>query len=209
MRTIFWNVDTQYDFMRSDSDYCGKLPVPDAQLIEENLSKLTRHAKEKNIQVVNSGDWHTEESKEFSDEPDYKNTFPPHCLIGTKGAQFVEASRPESSYVVDWREDVLDTERVRNSRNVTIYKDAFDIFAGSKHSEKVVQTIDPDRAIVYGVATNVCVDFAVRGLIKRGVDVYVATDAIKELPNLASPLETWVEAGAKLTTTKEVLEGRI
>ncbi len=42
---IFWNVDTQYDFMRPD----GKLYVQDAEQIEPNLEYLTRLAAERNI----------------------------------------------------------------------------------------------------------------------------------------------------------------
>ena len=62
----------------------------------------------------------------------------------------------------------------------------------------------PKRAIVYGVATNVCVDCAVRGLLERKVDVYVVEDAIKELPGLPLPYEDWKSKGAYLIKTGEV-----
>ena len=39
-RVIFWDVDTQYDFMKAD----GKLYVPDAEQLIPNLRKLTDYA---------------------------------------------------------------------------------------------------------------------------------------------------------------------
>ena len=32
MKTIFWNVDTQYDFMRDDESFKGGLPVSGARV---------------------------------------------------------------------------------------------------------------------------------------------------------------------------------
>jgi len=202
MKTIFWNVDTQYDFMRAD----GKLPVPDAELIEPNLEKLTQYARNNDIQVVNTADWHHKDSKEFSDEPNYQTTFPPHCLKDSAGAQYIPATTPSKAYIVDWESNLDAHVLSEHQGDVTIYKDAFDVFAGNQHTEKILEILNPDRAIVYGVATNVCVDFAVRGLLDRGVEVFVPTDAIKELPGL--PLEetlaAWKSKGAKLITTHDV-----
>lgn len=191
MKTIFWNVDTQYDFMRNDKSFKGALPVQDARGIEVNLETLTKFANEKNLKVVNTADWHTMDSTEFSNNPDYIATFPEHCLIGTKGARFVPATRPKNPYVIDWRAADIDTEKIEQVRNIVLYKDAFDIFTGNKYANQVVEQLNPDRAIVYGVATNVCVDYAVTGLRDRGVEVYVPLDAIKELPTL--PLEATLD----------------
>jgi len=211
MKRIFWNVDTQYDFMRNDDSFTGALPVENAREIENNLELLTKFAEEKGIQVINTGDWHTLESEEISDEPDYVTKFPAHCLIGTKGAEYVPSTDPKKPYVIDWRNGKFDENKLRTHRNIVLYKDAFDIFKGSPYSQRVLEIVRPNIAVVYGVATNVCVDYAVNGLLKRGVDVYVPTDAIKELPNL--PLEKvlsdWKNRGAKLTTTQKILEDEI
>jgi nicotinamidase/pyrazinamidase len=207
MKTIFWNVDTQYDFMRSD----GGLYVKDAEQIEENLEQLTLYAEKQGIQVVNTGDWHTLDSDEIAEEPDFVNTFPAHCIIDSEGAMFIPATQPSNPYVVDWRARTFDRTKVQNSRNLVLYKDHFDDFQGSPHTDPILKIINPDIAVVYGVATNVCVDFAVLGLLERGVQVYVPLDAIKELPHLPleETLERWRKAGAKLVTTKDVLEGRL
>ena len=206
MKTIFWNVDTQYDFMRDDVSFKGALAVPDAHTIETNLEHLTSLARGLHVPIINTADWHTATSKELSATPDYKTTFPPHCLIDTPGARYVPATTPLDPYVIDWRASAFDTEKVRTHREIVLYKDAFDIFAGSPHADAVLRTLQPQRVVVYGVATNVCVDYAVRGLLARGVDVIVPTDAIKELPELPleETLHTWTEKGAHLTTTDGV-----
>lgn len=82
MKPIFWNVDTQFDFMRPE----GKLYVQDAYKIEPNLEKLTSLAGEMNIVVVNTADWHNKNSREISDKPDWQKTFPEHCMAGSEGA---------------------------------------------------------------------------------------------------------------------------
>ena len=218
-RTIFWNVDTQYDFMRAD----GALYVPNAESIEKNLEKLTQYANKNDLLIVSTGDWHTSSSKEFSATPDYRTTFPPHCLAGCAGAEFVPATRPADAFRVDWRDTLheeiirgiadgiywIEDKPVSSCREIVLYKDDFDVFKGNPHTEKILEIIKPDRAIVYGVATNVCVDYAVMGLLERGIAVTVVKDAIKELPGL--PLEEtikkWEKKGAVFATTEQIVGG--
>jgi len=199
---IFWNVDTQYDFMRRT----GSLYVSGAESIEPNLERLTELARRYGVRVVNTADLHDGGSAEISNEPDFVNTFPKHCIRGTEGAGYVPATGPGGAYSVDWKDRSVDMEKISNSRNIIIYKDAFDVFAGNPYTESVLAAIGPDIAVVYGVATNVCVDYAARGLLERGVSVRVVWDAIKELPNL--PLEEtvreWERLGAALITTDQI-----
>ncbi|MBU0666837.1 MAG: isochorismatase family cysteine hydrolase [Nanoarchaeota archaeon] len=212
MRTIFWNVDTQYDFMRNDESFKGALPVPDAKEIECNLEILTKLAKKNHIQVINTADYHTLDSTEISSNPDFKNTFPPHCLQGTKGSEFIPATSPETNEngvpLVSWVYNLpsYDFREISYYRNLIVYKDHFDVFKGNKQIDRILEYIKPDRAIVYGVATNICVDFAVKGLAKRNIEVYVVEDAIKELPgaNLNEIYQEWEKIGVKLIQTNQV-----
>jgi nicotinamidase/pyrazinamidase len=205
MNTIFWNVDTQYDFMRPE----GKLPIPGAVEIEGNLEKLTRLAARKDVTVVNTADWHNKNSKELSKNPDFKTTFPKHCMQGTPGAEFVPATKPLAAvYEIDWQADSFDKKLLLSwsgiGVNIVLYKDKFDVFAGNRHANDVVKLLNPEMAVVYGVATNVCVDFAVNGLLDRNVKVYAVKDAMKELPGLPLPFEGWEKKGAILVKTDEV-----
>ncbi|PYO97725.1 MAG: hypothetical protein DMD61_11830 [Gemmatimonadetes bacterium] len=74
-RIIFWDVDTQYDFMHAD----GKLYVPEAERIVGNLKRLTDYAHAHGIRIVASADDHVTAHPEISDAPDWATTFPPHC----------------------------------------------------------------------------------------------------------------------------------
>lgn len=199
MKTIAWNVDTQYDFMRPD----GKLYVQGAEAIEPNLERLTELFKEKGIQTVNTADRHYSSSAELSDNPDFKDTFPEHCMAGTSGADYITATRPSCPLYVDWLKPTVNLEAVASAREVVLYKDAFDIFKGNPHADSVVEAINPDRVIVYGVATDYCVNYAVKGLAQRGVEVLVVEDAIKELGQRPAELG-WKELGVKMIRTEDV-----
>ena len=206
MKIIFWNTDTQKDFMNKD----GALYVQGAEDIKENLKKLTEIAEKHTITVVNTGDYHYDESKELSDKPDFQTTFPKHCMSQTEGCEFIEETRPDKTIDFYWNKDieVPPMGQLNYNRNIIIYKDKFDVFEGNQHTDNILKELNPEVVVVYGVATNVCVNFAVLGLKAKGKKVYVVKDAIKELPNL--PLNTlindWKNINVSLITTNEVEE---
>ncbi len=200
---LFWNVDTQVDFMKAD----GKLYVQNAEEIEPTLEKLTAFATSKGITVVNSCDYHNENSAELSDNPDFITTFPPHCMENTEGQAFVTATQPENPAIFEWKKDYTTEEiatKIATHRNIVIRKDLFDVFTGNLNTDNIVKALAPKRIFVYGVATNVCVDFAVIGLAKRGYEVFVIEDAIKELPNIPTPFENWKAHGIRFINASEI-----
>lgn len=202
-KTLFWNVDTQEDFMAQS----GKLYVSGAEAIRPVLRQITDFAKTKGIRVVSTCDYHHINSEELSSIPDFETSFPPHCLAGTSGADFISETLPESALLIDWDQDLAifaEFDDPDRSRNIVIRKDAFDVFAGNRHAEKIVEILSPDQVFVYGVTTNVCVDKAAMGLSKRGIRVYVFEDAIRELPNLPLPFETWKANGIELISFADV-----
>ena len=71
---VFFDVDTQLDFMRPT----GKLPVPEAEQIVPNLARLMNWARENDLPVISTADAHQ------PDDPEFK-IWPPHCVIGTAG----------------------------------------------------------------------------------------------------------------------------
>jgi nicotinamidase/pyrazinamidase len=200
---IFWNVDTQFDFVSPE----GKLYAPGAELLKPNLEKLTRFAKSKSITVVNTADWHYSNSAELSATPDFINTFPPHCMANTDGAEYVEETNPENPFIIDWETETdLNKEIVdsKKYRNYIIRKDAFDVFKGNAYTDRLLNLLSPKTIIVYGVTTNVCVNDAVVGLVQRGKNVIVVENAIKELPNIPLPFDNWKILGVKMMDLDEV-----
>ena len=183
--------------------------MPGAELIEPALGRLTKIAARKNIRVIQPADEHDERSEELSATPDFMNTFPAHCMRGTKGQRCIPTTAAEKTYVVHWDDKTFDPERVRTNRVIEITKDKFDIFYGAPaapHTEKILELVKTPMAVVYGVCTNVCDDYAVMGLRARGIDVYVPMDAIKELPTLPlqETLDKWERAGVHFTTVNEL-----
>ncbi|MEZ5104444.1 MAG: isochorismatase family protein [Draconibacterium sp.] len=202
---IFWNVDTQVDFVLPE----GKLYVPGAELLQDKWERLTEIAKEKLIPVVNTADFHYDGSKELSDNPDFIKTFPAHCMANTAGAEYVSSTNPENPVIFDWNginvtpEDFLSVNKIRN---IIIRKDAFDVFVDNPYTDEIVSELAPETVIVYGVTTNVCVNDAVVGLASRVKNVFVIEDAIKELPNIPLPFDTWKQLGVKMISLAELEE---
>ena len=203
-KIIFFAVDCQKDFINPD----GALYVEGAEKIKPNLKKLTEFAKENNIFVVNTADYHFPDDKELSDKPDFVNTFPPHCMFDKSGHHFIEETKvKDDSSILDYREN-QETDLDLYGNNIVITKNKFDVFQGNPHTNRFLDFINPDIAVVYGVATNVCVNYAVLGLRKRGVEVIVIKDAIKELPNLPVKdiYEEWDLKGVGFLTVNEIID---
>ena len=204
MNVVFWNVDSQKDFMLKG----GLLYVEGAEEIIPNLKRLTDFARKEKITIVSTGDYHTSESKELSDTPDFINTFPKHCMADEEGSDFIDETDPKKDfegnyYISSYLDDNVDLDKVARSKNIIIYKDAFNVVDGNQFTKQIVKAISPDVIVVYGVATNVCVDQAVLELLNLNKKIIVIKDAIKGLPNLPvdNIIETWKTRGAFMIDT--------
>lgn len=202
---LFWNVDTQKDFVETN----GKLYVSGAEKLKPTWKILTKFAKKNNIRVINSADFHFYNSAELDTNPDFIKTFPEHCMAGSVGAEFVKETLPEDAVIFDWNKEYLITPEIldiKKYRNFIIHKDAFDVFAGNPWTTKILQLLKPETVVVYGVTTNVCVDFAVKGLARKVKNVIVIEDAIKELPKIPLPFKSWKKKGVQLITLDELMK---
>lgn len=74
MKTVFFDVDTQVDFVRPS----GALYVPGSEAILPNVARLNRWAMSHGIPLLSTADCHAENDPEF-------RTWPPHCVAGTLG----------------------------------------------------------------------------------------------------------------------------
>lgn len=92
-KRIFYDVDTQNDFMNKD----GALYVPDAELLKPNLEKLTQYAKNEKIPIFGSVDRHfgTPEYKHREIElKKWGGRFPDHCMAETQGEIKIQETNP-------------------------------------------------------------------------------------------------------------------
>lgn len=194
---IFWEVDVQADFMLPG----GALYVAGAEKILPNIRKLTDAARRGEVFLVSHGCFHPGGDPEFSQ-------FPPHCLKGTPGAEFVPEGladkiiRLENDGAAELPEDLHEYQQI------LLEKQTFDIFE-TLHADALVERLgNAAEFVVFGVVTEICVGCAVRGLLKRGRRVSVVRDAIETLASDAGDkaLAEFKKLGAKLVTTDEILK---
>ena len=206
--TIFWDVDTQYDFMAPD----GKLYVPDAETIRPKLRELTDFAHRHGIRVIASADDHVAGHRELSDTPDFRETFPPHCMRGTSGQKKISETRLLAPLVIE--PNSVDPSalaaRVRDrAGDILFHKHWFDVFT-NPNVEPVVTQLGPERVVVYGVALDICNRYAIDGLRARYPDMALlaVTDAMKPIdPDRAGELlASWAESGVTLVDTAEAID---
>src|SRR2546426_11318505 len=209
--TIFWDVDTQHDFIRPD----GRLYIKGAEPILPRLSALTGFAREKGVPLLGSVDYHTVKDSEVSAGPAFREPFPPHCLVGTSGQEKVEATRPKDPLFIDSRPEDKEALKQKVRRHldrggeVLFRKQRFDVFS-NPNVDTVLEAVRPDRIVVYGVALDVCDRFAVEGLLdRRRYRVALVQDATRAIrPDEGERLvQDWAARGVCLMTTEQIIGG--
>ena len=191
MRTVFFDVDTQLDFLYPS----GALYVPGAEQIVPNVARLNRYAGANNIPLVSDTDAHAENDREFLQ-------WPPHCVAGTFGQLKPQSTLLERRTIVSAR--ALLNEWPQGIQQILLEKQTLDAFS-NPGLKAFLETLQPDRFVVYGVVTEICVKFAANGLLQTGKRVELVTDAIRPL-NEAEAEQTLREfeaAGGILTTTAQ------
>jgi nicotinamidase/pyrazinamidase len=170
MKTVFFDVDTQIDFLFPS----GALYVPGAEAIVATVAALNKAAPV----LVSTMDAHAEDDPEF-------RTYPPHCVAGTLGQR-----KPAATLV----------------GQTFIEKQTLDCFLAPKTAEILAQ-LNADRYVVYGVVTEICVKFAIEGLLKTGKRVGLVTDAVKALDERAAAefLDSFQRSGGTITTSSAIL----
>jgi len=196
---ILWDVDTQVDFVMRD----GKLAVPGAEETIPAMRRLVEAAREAGVVHVASADDHELTDDEISDEPDFDTTYLPHCLRGTRGAQKI----PETEQL-DPVPLTLDPvpERFWRGREFLLLKKSFDVFT-NPNTDRLLARLDPDEIVVFGVATDVCDDAAIRAFLERGRRVRFVEDAARGLDEarVTACTAAWRDAGVRFTTADEVI----
>jgi nicotinamidase/pyrazinamidase len=94
---------------------------------------------------------------------------------------------------------------VDGAQQIIVEKQTVDVFA-APNLGRVVEQLAADRFVVYGVVTEICVLFAVRGLLKMGKPVTVVLDAIETLKAEDSEraLDECRRGGALLARVSEI-----
>lgn len=204
-RRILWDVDTQVDFMLPH----GKLYVPSAEQTAPAMKRLVDAARATGIPHVASADDHELTDPEISDEPDFTNTFPPHCLRGTRGAEKIPETQQEDPLplaLLPYPPGLI-PQLIEGRREILLLKKNFDVFT-NPNTQAVVDALDPEEIVLFGVATDVCDNAAILGFLQRGRRVRFVEDAARGLDEerVAACIAVWRERGVDFTTTDEVVK---
>jgi len=207
-RLIFWDVDTAYDFMRAD----GKLYVPGGEEIIPAIRDLTNFAHANRIPIIASADNHELSDPEISDSPDWRATFPPHCMRGTPGQlKIPEAELHDPLVIGPELQDsgALAKQVLAHRGDIVLHKRALDVFT-NQNLPALLGALEPEAVVIYGVATDFCDRYTVEGLLRHLPDatLYLVTDAIRAIyPEEGERLiADWRERGVRLVTARQITE---
>lgn len=132
-------VDVQNDFCEG-----GSLAVAGGAAVAAGISALLAGADYP--VVVATRDAHRDPGDHFSDQPDYVDHWPAHCVVGTPGAEFHPA---------------LDTQRIDAVFDKGAYQAAYSGFEGATADgtglADWLRRHDVDAVDVVGIATDHCV----------------------------------------------------
>lgn len=177
-------VDVQNDFCEG-----GSLPVEGGGEVARRISRhLADHKGEYDL-VVATRCWHVDPGPHFSDTPDYRDSWPPHCVAGTPGAAF----HPD-----------LDTASV----DVVVSKGersaAYSGFEGHTDDGRALADVLAEREIdqvdVCGLATDHCVRATALDAARLGLSVRVLGDLCAGVApdTTAAALEEMAAAGVEV-----------
>jgi nicotinamidase/pyrazinamidase len=209
IRLIFWDVDTQHDFIRAD----GRLYIPGSTEIVPVLEALTDFAHEHRTPIVASADDHEPSDPEISDAPDWRDTFPPHCMHGTPGQLKIAETALRDLLVIDpeLQDPGALAHRVLAHRgDFLLRKHSVDVFS-NVNVATLLRTLEPDAIVLYGVATDYCNRYAVEGLLSRlpRTEICLVTDAIRAIDagEGSRLVSDWERRGVRLADSAQILHG--
>jgi nicotinamidase/pyrazinamidase len=193
---ILWEVDVQADFMLPG----GKLYVPGAEKLLPNIRRLTDEARKGSVFLVSHGCFHAPDDPEFQ-------IFPPHCVKGTAGAELVPEALTEKVARIPNEDDADLPENLSQYQQILLEKQSLNIFE-TRHADALLERLGPrPEFMVFGVVTEYCVSFAVKGLLARRRRVAVLRDAIETVrrEDGEKSLAEFEGLGARLITTDQAL----
>ena len=170
MKTVFFDIDTQIDFVFP----AGALYARNAASVVEAVARLNRFAAANGIPVVSTADAHSENDPEFAE-------WPAHCVAGTVG------QRKPASTLLDRRLVIPNTdsaERIDGVQQIILEKTQLDCFT-NPNLPWILEALDADRYVVYGVVTEFCVKCAAFGLLETGRRVEIVGPATRSLSDEA------------------------
>lgn len=184
MTTVLIIADVQNDFCEG-----GSLAVNGGS---EVAGAITRYMADHGYDhVVATRDYHVDPGAHFADAPDYVDTWPPHCVAGTPGADFHPA---------------LDVAAVEEVFSKGAHSAAYSGFEGASGDDESLASWLSAREVhavdVVGLTTDHCVRATALDALQHGLAVRVLLDLTAGVAR-----HTTDAALTELTTAGATLEG--
>jgi nicotinamidase/pyrazinamidase len=168
----------------------AELPVPGGLEIVPRVNELLALPW---ARIDASQDWHPPDHRSFFGQKD--NLYPPHCVRGTPGADFLPGLDTPRFHAI-WRKGY---QRDFEAYAITAQHPAF---------ADLLRASGVTAVVVCGLATNICCFFAARDLRAAGFRVVIAEDASVGIDVPAAGLfqdrarQEGLSLGIEYTTTK-------
>ena len=154
-------VDVQNDFCPG-----GALAVAEGDRVVAPLNRYIGRFADAGLPIFATRDWHPEKTIHFKA---YGGLWPPHCIQGSRGAEFrAELALPAAAVIV--------------SAGMAPDEEGYSGFDGVDSScvslEELLRRSNVTRICVGGLATDYCVKQTVLDGLKRGFSVTLLKDAV-------------------------------
>lgn len=184
-------VDVQNDFCEG-----GSLAVAGGAAVAGRISTYVEEHHDEYAVIVATADWHDDPGAHFSDDPDFVDTWPAHCRIGSDGALFHPAAEKAFEHV----------EAIFRKGHHSAAYSGFEGFTVEADHRATLADWLRDRAIeqvdVVGIATDHCVRATALDAAEEGFETTVLLDLTAGVAR-----ETTERALVELAAAEVVLEG--
>lgn len=158
-------VDVQNDFCEG-----GSLAVAGGAEVARRITEHVAGHGAEYAAIVATADWHDDPGAHFSDQPDFAESWPPHCRIGSDGALFHPAAEGALEHV----EAIF-----RKGQHAAAYS-GFEGFTVEADQRVALADWLRDRAIeevdIVGIATDYCVRATALDAVDEGFGTRVLQD---------------------------------
>jgi len=197
MTRALFIIDVQNDFTEG-----GALGVDGGAAVAAGITSYLAELQDGYDLVFASRDWHDADNDNgghFSDTPDYRETWPPHCVAGTPGAE----------YHPDLDVSVIDIH-IKKGQGLPAYSIFEGTADGGEHDGDTVSRLLDQLGVteidLVGLATDHCVRASALDAIEHGRHVRVLTDLVAGVAEETSEaaLAELGHAGAVITRSTAV-----
>jgi nicotinamidase/pyrazinamidase len=176
-------VDVQNDFCEG-----GSLAVAGGADVAGAISEYVDAHHSEFDHIVATQDWHIDPGAHFSETPDFKDSWPRHCVAGTRGAElhpdldteYIQAYFQKGQFTAAYSgfegllapEDAVPTGD-RQPGSLPADADAFAPADDAIGLDDWLQSHDVEDVVVVGIATDYCVMATALDAVQAGYSVTV------------------------------------